>query len=185
MRYFLILVKKEEDLKVYSPIIKRCIVYSMLISNGIRKDVILSFYLLDRKKGIKIYSNTVRRLFPDEQSLEGIYKKFLRYFNKNKREEVKIHPGIFAFKKDLKDLIKNEGRGFKKILIDYKTFTECKKVLLSRNLLVILPFSLESLKNIKSYISKEFLTFGFRGINFLLPDQIICIINHLIDSALY
>ncbi|MFN7105303.1 MAG: hypothetical protein ACK4M3_01755 [Pyrobaculum sp.] len=48
---------------------------ALLISNGVRKDVDVVFYLVDIRKAVKISGARVRRLYPDEESSIGFLKK--------------------------------------------------------------------------------------------------------------
>lgn len=47
----------------------------MLISNGVRRDAEVVFYLTDVDKTVKILGYRVKRLFPDEESSVGFLRK--------------------------------------------------------------------------------------------------------------
>ena len=55
----------------------KILVAALLISNGVRQDVEVIYYLTDINKTVKIIGGRVKRLFPDEQSAIGFLKKAL------------------------------------------------------------------------------------------------------------
>jgi hypothetical protein len=53
----------------------KILVAALLVSNGVRKDAEVVFYLRDEDKAVKIVGERVKRLFPDEESAIGFLKK--------------------------------------------------------------------------------------------------------------
>lgn len=53
----------------------KILVAALLVSNGVRKDAEVVFYLRDVDKAVKILGERVKRLFPDEDSAVGFLKK--------------------------------------------------------------------------------------------------------------
>ncbi|MFN3804288.1 MAG: hypothetical protein ACK4SY_04475 [Pyrobaculum sp.] len=74
MRRFLIYTSIEKFREV-PHIHAKILTGALLISNGVRKDVEVVFYLVDIRKAVKISGAKVRRLYPDEGSSIGFLKK--------------------------------------------------------------------------------------------------------------
>ncbi|MEZ0318818.1 MAG: hypothetical protein ABWK05_02335 [Pyrobaculum sp.] len=53
----------------------KILVAGLLVSNGVRKDAEVAFYLVDKGLLVRILGDRVRRLFPDEESSVGFLKK--------------------------------------------------------------------------------------------------------------
>jgi Uncharacterized conserved protein len=53
----------------------KILVAGLLISNGVRRDAEVVFYLTDVDKTVKVQGKRVKRLFPDEESSVGFLKK--------------------------------------------------------------------------------------------------------------
>ncbi len=87
-------------------ILCRCVAQALFISHGIRKDVEVYLHLLgppDPPKTIRIVGSEVKRMGPDERNIAGHIKKALRV--KIDENWKKVHSGVYASKKDLKELL--------------------------------------------------------------------------------
>jgi hypothetical protein len=68
----------------------KILVAALLVSNGVRKDAEVVFYLRDVDKAVKIVGERVKRLFPDEESAIGFLKKA---FSQGRQEGVVVKKG--------------------------------------------------------------------------------------------
>ncbi|MGC9169364.1 MAG: hypothetical protein ACP5HD_01285 [Thermoproteus sp.] len=76
----------------------KALVAALLISNGIREDAEFVAYFIDAARAIRVLGNSVRSLFPDEESSTGLLRRALRGAR---------HPGVKLIERaSLADLIR-------------------------------------------------------------------------------
>ncbi|RLE97108.1 MAG: hypothetical protein DRJ63_09615 [Thermoprotei archaeon] len=80
-----------------APIIMRCLPSALMLSHSIRKDKSLLLINPVEKIIVKIEGSRVKRIFTDEASLSGVYRKIRKALRGETRKYV-IHPGIKVYK---------------------------------------------------------------------------------------
>jgi hypothetical protein len=76
----------------------KALVAALLISNGIREDAEFVAYFRDAGRAVRVLGNSVRSLFPDEESSTGLLRKALRGAR---------HPGVKLLERvSLEDLVR-------------------------------------------------------------------------------
>lgn len=94
-------------------ILCRCISQAIFLSHSIRKSLEVYLLLLgdpDPPRSIKIQSDQLRRMSPDERSIAGLIRKTLKF--KPGKEWIETNSGIFTAKKDLKELLKELSNSY-------------------------------------------------------------------------
>ncbi len=84
----------------------RCVSQALFLSHSIRKDVEVFLLLLgkpDPPKVVRIVSNELRRMSPDERNVAGHIRKALGV--KATKEWTETNSGIFVTKRNLKELL--------------------------------------------------------------------------------
>jgi len=87
-------------------ILCRCVSQALFLSHSIRKDVEVFLLLLgkpDPPKVVRIVSNELRRMSPDERNIAGHIRKAVGY--KLTKDWTETNSGIHASKKTLKELL--------------------------------------------------------------------------------
>ncbi|RLE66193.1 MAG: hypothetical protein DRJ47_03035 [Thermoprotei archaeon] len=105
MRTFIVLIPCLTSLQSSIPLFSRVIVYTFLISHNIRRDTNLTLYLMKEHTIIVFHGSKLKRIYPDERSLSGVYRKIIRFI-KN-RKSGSPHTGIYVSERSLEDLIKS------------------------------------------------------------------------------
>lgn len=87
-------------------ILCRCVSQALFLSHSIRRDVEVFLLLLgkpDPPKVVRIVSNELRRMSPDERNIAGHIRKALGF--KATKDWVETNSGIFVTKKSLEELL--------------------------------------------------------------------------------
>ncbi|MEM0202959.1 MAG: tRNA (pseudouridine(54)-N(1))-methyltransferase TrmY [Archaeoglobaceae archaeon] len=87
-------------------ILCRCVSQALFLSHSIRKDVEVFLLLLgkpDPPKVVRIVSNELRRMSPDERNIAGHIRKALGF--KATKDWTETNSGIFVAKKSLEELL--------------------------------------------------------------------------------
>lgn len=95
-------------------ILCRCVSQALFLSHSIRKDVEVFLVLLgkpDPPKVIRIRSNELRRMSPDERNIAGHIRKAVGF--KISKEWTETNSGIFVARKTLLELLKELSRSYK------------------------------------------------------------------------
>jgi tRNA (pseudouridine54-N1)-methyltransferase len=88
----------------------RCVVASLLISYGIRKDTEVILHLSGEPTpgiSIRINGSSVKYLNPDERSTAALIRNALLKYREGK--EVQSSPGVFVWRAGLEDILRNEN----------------------------------------------------------------------------
>ncbi|MFN3384852.1 MAG: tRNA (pseudouridine(54)-N(1))-methyltransferase TrmY [Archaeoglobaceae archaeon] len=87
-------------------ILCRCVSQALFLSHSIRRDVEVFLLLLGKPnppKVVRIVSNELRRMSPDERNIAGHIRKALSF--KATKEWTETNSGIFVAKKNLEELL--------------------------------------------------------------------------------
>ncbi len=95
MRVFILSINSG-NVKRTLPVVTRCLVASLLLSHGIRKDAQFILYMPDIGKAVKFVGGTIRQLRADEQSASGILLKGFRACVEGRVRRGSIHPGVIV-----------------------------------------------------------------------------------------
>ncbi|MEM4702689.1 MAG: tRNA (pseudouridine(54)-N(1))-methyltransferase TrmY [Archaeoglobaceae archaeon] len=95
-------------------ILCRCVSQALFLSHSIRKDVEVYLLLLgkpDPPKVLKISSNELKRMSPDERNIAGHIRKAIGF--KVSKNWTETNSGIFIAKKNIKELLEELSEKFK------------------------------------------------------------------------
>uniref|UniRef100_A0A7J2TKK5 tRNA (pseudouridine(54)-N(1))-methyltransferase n=1 Tax=Archaeoglobus fulgidus TaxID=2234 RepID=A0A7J2TKK5_ARCFL len=92
----------------------RCVSQALFLSHSIRKDVEVYLLLLgkpDPPKAVKIVSNELKRMSPDERNIAGHIRKAVGF--KISKEWTETNSGIFVARKDIRELLEELSKKYK------------------------------------------------------------------------
>jgi len=171
-------IRSIDHLIKYKPLFLRSIVYSILLSHSVRHDCKLISFVEERKRYTVILGSRVKRIYPDEQSLQGVFNKMLRSLRAESLTKKKIHPGVFIYNGDFVTLLKEERKRENRYVEEGRMRTIPK---LCREFTIVVPF-IHSFTRKERDIMKQY---NYRplkiGLDKLYPDQLIAVLNFLGD----
>ncbi|RLE60216.1 MAG: hypothetical protein DRN53_06365 [Thermoprotei archaeon] len=178
MRTIILYVKSLDHLIEYRPLFLRSVVYAILISHGVREYCRMVSFIAEKKSSIVVLGSRVKRVYPDEQSLQGIFNKIVKHLRITPPKGRKVHPGIFIRKGDFKTLLK-ECKSSVNTYIEEGGMSTIPK--LGRSFTAVIPFIYSFTSSEKNMLRR----YGYKplkiNLNRFYPDQIVVILNFIGD----
>ena len=162
----------------YSPILMRCIPATLMLSHDIRRDRCLLFICKENNVIVRIEGSKVKRIFTDEASLSGVYRKIRLALEKKIRKKV-IHPGIKVYYTNIASFL---SKTFTSIIFPDTKGKDILELSSVENALYVLSLDRKTLKDFLADINIEKIPLVFpKSIYNLSPDKIIAIVNICLD----
>jgi len=178
---FAVITSIEHLTEKYSPVLMRCIPASLMLSHDLRRDRCLFFICRENRIIVKIEGNRVKRIFTDEASLSGVFRKIKLALEKKIRKMV-IHPGIKIYHTDITSFL---SKSFTSVIYPSTRGKELSELSSIENVMYMLSLDEKTLKNFLADINIKKIPIAFpRSMHNSPPDKTIAILNICLDRIM-
>jgi len=166
-------------LEGFLPVASRAVVYSLLVSRGVRENAQLYMFFREERKCLLFEGSKVRHVMPDEQSLGGILKKAAKAVKGYGSS--RVHWGVRLIRLNFAALLRKVGGRLR--IFAHPRGKDLRALVVGSDLSAVIPFFTEYTGAELEELKRQEYEPVDGGLSKLYPDQTIAVLQLAADRG--